>query len=75
MHVLLVYVRTWVRAHEPEDGISASKLALQYLNAHKGVPTRAAAMSYPRGSKWSSGLEIGKIESKRKRLMLLLPTT
>lgn len=26
-------VRTWVKKHDPEEGLDAAKLALQYLNA------------------------------------------
>ena len=32
-------VRTWVKEHEPADGLTAAKLAGQYLNARKGGPT------------------------------------
>lgn len=33
-------IRTGVREHEPEDGMTAGKLAMQYLNARKGAPSR-----------------------------------
>ena len=31
-------IRTWVREHEPTDGLAAAKLAQQYLNARRGGP-------------------------------------
>uniref|UniRef100_A0A4W5LGD1 SCAN box domain-containing protein n=1 Tax=Hucho hucho TaxID=62062 RepID=A0A4W5LGD1_9TELE len=43
LQVLPHDIRTWVREHEPKDGLMAAKLALQYLNARKGGPPRAAA--------------------------------
>ena len=30
-------MKTWVKEHEPEDGLTAAKLAGQYLNARKGL--------------------------------------
>uniref|UniRef100_A0AAV2JG83 SCAN box domain-containing protein n=1 Tax=Knipowitschia caucasica TaxID=637954 RepID=A0AAV2JG83_KNICA len=33
-------VRTWVKEREPGDGLTAAKLAVQYLNARKGGPAR-----------------------------------
>ncbi|KAJ0037126.1 hypothetical protein NL108_017458 [Boleophthalmus pectinirostris] len=39
-------VRTWVKEHEPADGFTAAKLAVQYLNARKGGPaTRSTTAS------------------------------
>ncbi|KAK7912920.1 hypothetical protein WMY93_013131 [Mugilogobius chulae] len=38
LRVLPMDVRTWVKEHEPVDGLSASRLALQYVNARKGAP-------------------------------------
>lgn len=35
---------TWVKEHEPTDGIAAAKLVLQYPNARRGGPA-----SYPGG--------------------------
>ena len=29
--------KTWVKEHQPEDGLTAAKLAGQYLNARKGL--------------------------------------
>ncbi|XP_045546301.1 uncharacterized protein [Salmo salar] len=43
LQVLPHDIRTWVREHEPKDGLMAAKLALQYHNAHKGGPPRPAA--------------------------------
>eukprot|EP00063_Salmo_salar_P026974 XP_014001809.1 PREDICTED: uncharacterized protein LOC106572279 [Salmo salar] len=43
LQVLPHDIRTWVREHEPKDGLMAAKLALQYLNARKGGPPRPAA--------------------------------
>lgn len=34
--VLPVDVRTWVKEHEPEHGLTTTKLTLQYVNAHWG---------------------------------------
>ncbi|KAK7938780.1 hypothetical protein WMY93_002106 [Mugilogobius chulae] len=36
LRVFPVEVRTWVKEHEPADGLTAAKLAVQYLNARKG---------------------------------------
>ncbi|XP_068171734.1 uncharacterized protein [Antennarius striatus] len=38
LRVLLADIRTWVKEHEPADGLAASKLALQYINARRGGP-------------------------------------
>ncbi|XP_051801082.1 uncharacterized protein LOC127533054 [Acanthochromis polyacanthus] len=40
LRVLPPDVRTWVREHEPEDGLTAAKLALQHQNARRGGPPR-----------------------------------
>lgn len=40
LRVLPADVRTWVREHEPEDGLTAAKLALQHQNARRGGPAR-----------------------------------
>lgn len=42
LQILPPDIRTWVREHEPEDGLTAARLVLQYLNARKGAPTRSA---------------------------------
>ena len=36
LRVLPVEIRTWVKEHEPTDGLTAAKLAQQYLNARRG---------------------------------------
>ena len=33
-------IRMWVREHEPEDGLTAAKLALKFLNARRGATSR-----------------------------------
>ncbi|XP_068160711.1 uncharacterized protein [Antennarius striatus] len=38
LRVLPADIRTWVKEHEPADGLAASKLALQYINARRGGP-------------------------------------
>lgn len=38
LRVLPYDSRTWVREHEPTTGLAAAKLALQYVNAHRGGP-------------------------------------
>ncbi|XP_042073977.1 uncharacterized protein LOC121814045 [Haplochromis burtoni] len=38
IRVLPGEVRTWVREHEPADGLTAAKLVSQYFNARKGAP-------------------------------------
>lgn len=44
LRVLPYEVRTWVKEHEPMDGLGAARLATQYLNAHRGqTHTRATA--------------------------------
>ncbi|KAK1878483.1 Zinc finger protein 24, partial [Dissostichus eleginoides] len=40
LQVLPPDTRTWVKEHEPEDGLTASKLAMQFLNARKGATPR-----------------------------------
>ncbi|KAG7478604.1 inhibitor of nuclear factor kappa-B kinase subunit beta [Solea senegalensis] len=46
--VLPSEVRTWVKEHEPADGLTAAKLGLQYLNARRGgPPTRQSAATRP----------------------------
>ncbi|XP_014835598.1 PREDICTED: zinc finger protein 394-like, partial [Poecilia mexicana] len=40
LSVLPSDVRTWVKEHEPEDGLTAAKLALQYMNARRGGAAR-----------------------------------
>ncbi|XP_078789184.1 zinc finger protein 394-like [Oryzias latipes] len=40
LRVLPADVRTWVKEHEPEDGLAAARLALQYVNARRGASTR-----------------------------------
>ncbi|XP_036072222.1 uncharacterized protein LOC118599934 [Oryzias melastigma] len=37
LRVLPPDVRTWVKEHEPEDGLTAARLALQYFNARRGT--------------------------------------
>lgn len=38
LRVLPADICTWVKEHEPADGLAASKLALQYINARRGGP-------------------------------------
>ncbi|XP_035981034.1 uncharacterized protein LOC105924614 [Fundulus heteroclitus] len=38
LHVLPADVRTWVKEHEPTEGLAAARLALQYRNARRGGP-------------------------------------
>ncbi|XP_078794109.1 zinc finger protein 24-like [Oryzias latipes] len=40
LRVLPADIRTWVKEHEPEDGLTAARLALQYVNARRGASTR-----------------------------------
>ncbi|XP_061834491.1 SCAN domain-containing protein 3-like [Nerophis lumbriciformis] len=37
LRMLLNEMKTWVKEHEPEDGLTAAKLAGQYVNARKGL--------------------------------------
>lgn len=39
LRVLPADVCTWVKEHEPTDGLAAAKLAQQYINARRGGPT------------------------------------
>uniref|UniRef100_A0AAV2J255 SCAN box domain-containing protein n=1 Tax=Knipowitschia caucasica TaxID=637954 RepID=A0AAV2J255_KNICA len=41
-------VRTWVKEREPGDGLTAAKLAVQYLNALKGGPARTGTTAQRR---------------------------
>lgn len=38
LRVLLGDICTWVKEHEPTEGLTAAKLPQQYLNARRGVP-------------------------------------
>ena len=38
LRVLPADIRTWVKEHEPTEGLAAAKLALQYINARRGGP-------------------------------------
>ncbi|KAE8280182.1 SCAN domain-containing protein 3 [Larimichthys crocea] len=38
LRVLPPEVRTWVKEHEPVEGLTAAMLALQYINARRGGP-------------------------------------
>lgn len=43
LHVLPAEVKTWVMEHEPTNGQTAAKLALQHINARRaGLPPRAS---------------------------------
>uniref|UniRef100_A0AAV2IYQ5 SCAN box domain-containing protein n=1 Tax=Knipowitschia caucasica TaxID=637954 RepID=A0AAV2IYQ5_KNICA len=53
LRVLPPNVRTWVREHEPEDGLTAARLALQHQNARRGGPPRFTS-SAPRSSQTSA---------------------
>lgn len=47
LRVLPFEVRTWVKEHEPVEGLTAAKLALQYLNARRGGPaTRSTGAAH-----------------------------
>ncbi|XP_074480628.1 uncharacterized protein LOC141761195 [Sebastes fasciatus] len=48
LRILPPEVRTWVKEHEPEGGLSAAKLALQYLNARRGGPAARSYSAAPR---------------------------
>uniref|UniRef100_A0AAV2KYM2 SCAN box domain-containing protein n=1 Tax=Knipowitschia caucasica TaxID=637954 RepID=A0AAV2KYM2_KNICA len=53
LRVLPPDVRTWVREHEPEDGLTAARLALQHQIARRGGPPRFTS-SAPRSSQTSA---------------------
>ncbi|XP_067447429.1 uncharacterized protein [Thunnus thynnus] len=38
LHVFPADIHTWVKEHEPTDGLATAKLAQQYLNARRGGP-------------------------------------
>ena len=79
LNILSPEVRTWVREHEPEDGMTAAGLAFLYLNAHKvapNAPSRPAfsqrpARDYKQGG-GNTGVGIGsdKFESKGKSALI-----
>lgn len=50
LRVLPYEVRTWVKEHEPTDGLTAARLATQYQNARWGGPPRLQSTTV-RGSK------------------------
>ncbi|XP_049447251.1 uncharacterized protein LOC125897838 [Epinephelus fuscoguttatus] len=53
LHMLPAEMKTWIKEHEPEDGLIAAKLAGQYLNACKGM--RPARKLNPKESaRWTS---------------------
>ncbi|XP_035038975.1 zinc finger protein 396-like [Hippoglossus stenolepis] len=48
LRVLPFEVRTWVKEHEPVEGLAAAKLALQYINARRGGPATRPTSAAPR---------------------------
>ncbi|CAI5637698.1 unnamed protein product [Oreochromis niloticus] len=56
IRVLPGEVRTWVREHEPADGLTAAKLVSQYFNARKGAPPARSSGTPQRPPLPSSGL-------------------
>lgn len=50
LRVLPYEVRTWVKEHEPINGLTAARLATQYQNARRGGPPRPQS-TVARGSK------------------------
>ncbi|XP_059184745.1 uncharacterized protein LOC131968014 [Centropristis striata] len=48
LRVLPPEVRTWVKEHEPAEGLIAARLALQYLNARRGGPASRSTSAAPR---------------------------
>ncbi|XP_015232737.1 PREDICTED: uncharacterized protein LOC107086360 [Cyprinodon variegatus] len=54
LRVLPADVRTWVKEHEPTEGLAAAKLTLQYRNARRGGPAAyqdvRQLLSQPRAS-------------------------
>ncbi|XP_039862407.1 uncharacterized protein LOC120718122 [Simochromis diagramma] len=55
IRVLPGEVRTWVREHEPADGLAAAKLVSQYFNARKGAPPARSSGTPQRPPLPSSG--------------------
>lgn len=53
INVLPYDVRTWVKEHEPKDGKTTAKLAMQYLNAHWHGSQRPQASLHPQGNQRS----------------------
>ncbi|XP_026005285.1 uncharacterized protein LOC113010452 [Astatotilapia calliptera] len=56
IRVLPGEVRTWVREHEPADGLAAAKLVTQYFNARRGAAPVRSAGTPQRSSPQSAGL-------------------
>ncbi|KAL3997082.1 hypothetical protein ACER0C_009738 [Sarotherodon galilaeus] len=56
IRVLPGEVRTWVREHEPADGLTAAKLVSQYFNVRKGAPPARSSGTPQRPPLPSSGL-------------------
>lgn len=53
INVLPYDVRTWVKEHEPKDGKTTAKLAMQYLNAHRHGSQRLQAARHPQSGQRS----------------------
>ncbi len=64
LRVLPYDTRTWVQEHEPTTGLAASKLAQQYLNAHRGGPRTQPSRGTVRSVSDNSGVvtERGRVE-------------
>uniref|UniRef100_A0A3P9LR23 Gypsy retrotransposon integrase-like protein 1 n=1 Tax=Oryzias latipes TaxID=8090 RepID=A0A3P9LR23_ORYLA len=60
-------VRTWVKEHEPTDGLTAAKLALQYLNARKGSLPPRGTSSAPRSGQPASLVRLTRGGSQPER--------
>ncbi|XP_023811304.1 zinc finger protein 213-like [Oryzias latipes] len=60
-------VRTWVKEHEPTDGLTAAKLALQYLNARKGSLPPRGTSSAPRSGQPASLVRLTRGDSQPER--------
>ena len=56
LRVLPTDVRTWVKEHDPADGLQASTLAQQYINARRGesytTPMRSARLAHRTADFW-----------------------
>ncbi|XP_027132802.1 zinc finger protein 496-like [Larimichthys crocea] len=48
LRVLPPEVRTWVKEHEPAEGLTAARLAVQYINARRGGPASCFTSTAPR---------------------------
>ncbi|KAK1889431.1 Zinc finger protein 24 [Dissostichus eleginoides] len=73
LRILPPEMRTWVKEHEPTEGLAAAKLALQYINPRRGGPP-ARSTTLHTNQHTSPGLKRERIDQSSQDI-LALPQT